>query len=286
MTKRITLILILSIVFTSIGQNIEGPYYSIAKNGLIIRDKPSLKGKKIGKIKYLESVDVKHILFDKQQTVRDNGKIIKGYWVSIEYDDKNAYIFDGFLKLKGEIKKVKREKINRSLLRINGMLSYKCTESEFVKHIEKPDSIVVNTVKHMSVSNNYKIKFNNKFTKLYKYKYYEYEDDIECAHFHGNCHNTKTYYKDGIVYEEFDGEMILVKIDFKNKPNFIEYKKYLWNNKSTFNEMFKLFPLHQTFTNKSLPYYTFIEHQHFHVEIKWHMSFNKLNNRLNEFYLH
>ena len=73
-------------------------FFVTAKNGLIVRNKPSLKGKRITKLGYGSLVTITNntgIFFN----VKDTGKSIQGEWVKIKHHQyKEAYVFSGFLQ--------------------------------------------------------------------------------------------------------------------------------------------------------------------------------------------
>jgi len=79
-----------------------------AKNGLTIRDQPSLKGKKIGGLPYKTETAIQEITSHTLE-ITDEGKLIKGNWVKVENDLTNewsvGYVFDGFLEEKEKFKK-------------------------------------------------------------------------------------------------------------------------------------------------------------------------------------
>ncbi len=76
-------------------------YIVTALNGLTIRDKPSLKGKKIGRLPFMAKTTIQEITKYPLE-IKDNGKLIKGNWVKIENDLSNnwsvGYVFNGFLQ--------------------------------------------------------------------------------------------------------------------------------------------------------------------------------------------
>ncbi|WP_108868071.1 SH3 domain-containing protein [Aquimarina aquimarini] len=88
-----------------------------AENGLILRQEPNSKGKKIGKLYFgAEITIIKRTEYS--QTIVDNGKKISGKWVKINFqnfptyisNEEFGYVFDGYLKSKNEsIKEVTNE---------------------------------------------------------------------------------------------------------------------------------------------------------------------------------
>lgn len=81
-----------------------GEFYVVtAKSGLIIRSKPSLQGKVLGKLLYMSQVALLEKT-DATLEIKDGGKTIKGHWVKIENGGPGSwdygYIFNGFLQEK------------------------------------------------------------------------------------------------------------------------------------------------------------------------------------------
>ncbi|WP_299835702.1 SH3 domain-containing protein [uncultured Tenacibaculum sp.] len=76
-------------------------HIAIAKKGLVVRDKPSLKGNKIDKLPFRSQVIVQNMT-DNTLELYDEGKLIKGNWVKVEnYSNNNwttGYVFDGFIE--------------------------------------------------------------------------------------------------------------------------------------------------------------------------------------------
>lgn len=79
----------------------ENYYYVTARNGLRQRTKPFLKSDTLELLHYRTKINVLNKT-DIEMELYDNGKMIKGHWVQIKYENKNrhqlsAYIFNGFL---------------------------------------------------------------------------------------------------------------------------------------------------------------------------------------------
>ncbi len=78
-------------------------YCVTAKKGLVVRDQPSLKGKKIDKFPYNSQIIVEKIT-DHRLELYDDLQLVKGNWVKVEnYSDNNwkiGYVFDGFITKK------------------------------------------------------------------------------------------------------------------------------------------------------------------------------------------
>ncbi|MCA0131122.1 SH3 domain-containing protein [Winogradskyella alexanderae] len=70
--------------------------YVIADNGLSIREKPNLNSKKIGKLKYGQSIKIEDDTGEKL-VILDNGKTVSGNWVRVKTRTKYGYVFDGYL---------------------------------------------------------------------------------------------------------------------------------------------------------------------------------------------
>lgn len=100
MKKKVIVILLIFCTQFSFGRN-ENPIIVTAISGLSVRNSPSLKANKIGKIPYLTTVEIIHKT-NKSLNIKDEGKIISGYWMKIKYLSKEAYVFDGFLATKKE----------------------------------------------------------------------------------------------------------------------------------------------------------------------------------------
>lgn len=258
---------------------IQSQYYNNSKDGLIIRNRPSLQGDKIGKFNYLDYIKIEKKLPNKKLTINNNGNKISGYWVKVNFKNKPAYVFSSFLKTKSKLRKYKTI-IDYSSIKINGKLLFKCKEDDYIRTLGKPDSIIVNRVREKLQADNYTNSLKTKYKGLFKYKDFEYWDDVECEHFQGNCHNTKTFYKNGIGYEEFDGKMILKSILFENKSNYLIYKNQKWDYKTNLDDIIKKFPIINIFEIENSNLKTISPHDHFFSEIKWYMIFNEKNKLL------
>ncbi|MEN1786022.1 MAG: SH3 domain-containing protein [Bacteroidota bacterium] len=78
-------------------------FFVTAESGLSIREKPSLKSKKIGLLAFQTKVVVKKVLAEKLQSIYDEGLKISANWVQIENPlnpSLESYIFGGFLQQK------------------------------------------------------------------------------------------------------------------------------------------------------------------------------------------
>ncbi len=89
--KKILLLLFISITCVVYSQK---QYVVTAKSGLSIRNKPSIKGDRIGKLDYGEKITI-----IAQTDFSFTTENINGYWVRIQKENlKEAYVFNGFLK--------------------------------------------------------------------------------------------------------------------------------------------------------------------------------------------
>lgn len=98
-----TLILLTSSSIYANITNVNLPFYVTAKNGLSIRETPSLDSRKIGVLKHKTKIKVIKVLTDKFETVTDNGLCISSNWVLIENPNNPSlasYIYGGYLRQK------------------------------------------------------------------------------------------------------------------------------------------------------------------------------------------
>lgn len=99
--KNIILLITLITSFNFYSQE----YYVSAKSGLNVRNKPSLKAEKIGKLELNEKVKIIEETYEKLKIYDDNKEII-GYWVKIKNTNIEGYVFEEYLNL------VKRHNLN------------------------------------------------------------------------------------------------------------------------------------------------------------------------------
>ena len=98
-----TLILLTSSSIYANITNVNLPFYVTAKNGLSIRETPSLDSRKIGVLKHKTKIKVIKVLTDKFETITDNGLQISSNWVLIENPNNPSlasYIYGGYLRQK------------------------------------------------------------------------------------------------------------------------------------------------------------------------------------------
>lgn len=97
------------ILFSTISVYSQDKFIVTAENGLILRQEPNSKGKKIGKLYFgAEVIIIERTEYN--QTIIDDGKKISGKWVKIAFhnfpthisNEENGYVFDGYLKSKNE----------------------------------------------------------------------------------------------------------------------------------------------------------------------------------------
>ena len=94
MNLKILLLLILTSFYSlSFSQR---KYTVKATNGLIIRQGPSTKTERVGKLPYNYKFKVKEDNVADEFSLTENGIDIKGNWVRVESEFGNGYVFDGF----------------------------------------------------------------------------------------------------------------------------------------------------------------------------------------------
>ena len=81
--------------------------FIIAKSGLLIREKPTLESKVIGKYLLGTSCQVSVKRFGEILTLKENYFEIKGKFRAVEYKGKKGYVFDGYLSSFSFFKKTK-----------------------------------------------------------------------------------------------------------------------------------------------------------------------------------
>ncbi|WP_158250475.1 SH3 domain-containing protein [Aquimarina sp. I32.4] len=135
---------------TALGQS---EYYVTAKNGLIVRDQPNIKGKRIGKFPYGNKITVLEVT-NKTLIIKNDGKEVTGHWVkvsdiaspySIENNNPDSYyVFDGFLSkntipIKRFVKseEYKITKVDTSLIDNEDYLAFAFIKNKKHKKIQK-----------------------------------------------------------------------------------------------------------------------------------------------------
>jgi hypothetical protein len=177
---------------SGIAQDIS---YVNAENGLIVREKPDTKSKKIGKLSYGTPVKIikkTNIYLD----IKDDGKNISGEWFLIEEIDgaQNGYVFSGFL--------VK-----------DGIFSLIEPNVSQLKELHKSDQKT--EVIYHYLSSNYK-----KSGKKYNVKHYDWNESEICSF--------SEDFKPGITFELFEckeagGATIKVKLPKVNRKNLMKW---------------------------------------------------------------
>ena len=92
-------------LFAIFSGNAQESYFVIARNGLLVRDQPSSKGKVLDKLEYRAEVEIIENTFIDFK-VNEDGYIIPGTWVQIDdrITGESSYVFSGFLKSADEIR--------------------------------------------------------------------------------------------------------------------------------------------------------------------------------------
>lgn len=218
-------------------------YYSIA-NRLSLRKGPSLQAKKIKILKYLEPMEVIENLVDKKETVLDNEDgIIKGNWCHIKLlNGTEGYVFNGYIKPFEELSdKLNQKGIEADELLINGKLKVTTSLDEFLEVMGKPDSI-----KSYTIVDDWNANLIHK----------HYEDGVLIIQEETDPHlelgdggwvyqdlEMQFFYKNGIEYEELEGEVGFASIDFMQNNNFLVYNGIRIDSSTTLKTIAKLFPI-------------------------------------------
>ena len=122
-------------------------HYTVkAKNGLIIRENPTVTSERLGKLLYDYQFEVDQKEVNKLDTISD----IVGRWILVKKDTIKGYVFDGFMQ----------RAYNTNAYRLYGLVKSVKTHSYYTSNTEK-----INQGKH--------IKFNKQGKKT---QVYEYDD--------------------------------------------------------------------------------------------------------------
>jgi hypothetical protein len=117
MKKRVIFLIFLFLTTSIFSQD---KFLVTAENGLILRQEPNSKGKKIGKLYFgAEITIIERTQYN--QTIVDNGEKISGKWVKVSFlnfpthmsNEEYGYVFDGYLKSKNESIKDITNEINK-----------------------------------------------------------------------------------------------------------------------------------------------------------------------------
>ena len=95
--------ILLTILFSCFSFS-QRKYTVKATNGLLIRQGPSTKTERIGKLPYNYKFKVKEYKIADEFSLIENGIEIKGNWVRVESEFGNGYVFDGFTSRNYDIK--------------------------------------------------------------------------------------------------------------------------------------------------------------------------------------
>lgn len=218
--------------------------YTIA-NRLSLRETPSLDAKRITVLKYLEPLEIIENLPNKKDSIEDQEDgIINGNWCKVRLlNGIEGYAFNGYIKEFGELsEKLNPKGIESDELLINGKLKTTTTLKRFLEVMEKPDSIRSYKVVKDDFSGKTNREFKNGILNVVQntpYNYLEYGDggwvydDVRM----------KYYYKNGIEYEELNGEVGFSSVDFTQNNNYLIYNGFKIDSSTTLQTVVRLFPV-------------------------------------------
>ncbi|WP_157730271.1 SH3 domain-containing protein [Tenacibaculum jejuense] len=232
-------------LFNSFDSTSLKTYYYTTANRLSVRKTPSLNGERITILKYMSPLELVEDLPSKKEIVNDVelGKI-RGNWCKVKLLNKQeGYVFNGYLSSFENLSSKSIPKgIEPQELLINGKLKTTTTLNRFLEVMGKPDSI-----KYYKVV---KEDFSDKINRTYKngilyiqqitpYDYFDYGgggwiyDDVKM----------KFYYKNGVEYEELNGEVSFADINFSLNNNHILYNGFKIDSTTTLKTITQLFPI-------------------------------------------
>ncbi|WP_158596991.1 SH3 domain-containing protein [Aquimarina sp. BL5] len=214
------------------SRNSKEYFYTVA-NRLSLRKKPSLAAKRIAVLKYLEPLEIIENFPNKKETISDKKDgIVRGNWCKVRLlNGIEGYAFNGYIKSFEELpQKLNPKGIEPNELLINGKLKTTTSLKYFLDIIGKPDSIMSY---ELSKKNDFsdKIEREDRDGILYILQNINaFTDanngDFLDAGYGGWVYNNirmKYFYKNGIEYEELNGEVSFSNIDFAINNNFITY---------------------------------------------------------------
>ncbi len=219
-------------------------YYTIA-NRLSLRKTPSLNGERITILKYLAPLELIENLPHKKEIIDDAERgEIKGNWCKVKLlNGEEGYVFNGYLSsFENLSSKSIRKGIEPQELLINGKLKTTTTLNRFLEVMGKPDSIrYYKVVKDDDFSDKTNRTYKNGILyiqQITSYNYFDGDggwvyDDIKM----------KFYYKNGIEYEELNGEVSFVDINFNLNNNHIIYNGFKIDSTTTLKTITQLFPI-------------------------------------------
>jgi|GEM_PF-3679431 len=103
MNRKTLLISIIATLFCNLSFS-QRIYTVKAINGLIIRQEPSTKTERVGKLPYNYKFKVEESNIADEFSLTENEIKIKGNWVKVESEFGNGYVFDGFTRRDYDIK--------------------------------------------------------------------------------------------------------------------------------------------------------------------------------------
>jgi len=232
-------------LFNRFDQTSSKPYYYTTANRLSLRKNPSLDAELITVLKYLEPIVIIKNLQHKKEIIDDSelGEI-RGNWCRVKLlNGKEGYIFNGYIAPFEQLSEQLNPKgIVPEELLINGKLKTTTALSRFLDVMGKPDSVKYYTVVKDDFSQKIKREHKNGIVYISQNVPYEENLDLFGSSWIYDDVKTRHYYKNGIEYEELNGEVSFSSIDFKNN-NYIMYNGFRIDSATTLNTIIKLFPI-------------------------------------------
>ncbi|WP_299313660.1 SH3 domain-containing protein [uncultured Aquimarina sp.] len=219
-------------------------FYTIA-NRLSLRKKPSLDAQRITVLKYLEPMEVIENLPNKKETIEDEEDgPVHGNWCKVRLlNGTEGYTFNGYIIPFNKLsEKLNPKGIEGNELLINGKLKTISTLNDFLEVMGRPDSIRSYNVVENDFSGKIQREYENEILHIVQDIPYNYLEYGEGGWIYNDI-NMKYYYKNGIEYEELNGETAFSNIDFTINNNYLEYNGFRIDSSTTLKTITKLFPI-------------------------------------------
>jgi len=232
-------------LFNSLDNKPAKEYHYTIANRLSLRKKPSLDAERITVLKYLEPVEVLENFPNKKETIEDKQDgIIQGNWCKIRMlDSTEGYAFNGYIQSFSKLSKELGPKgIEANELRINGTLKTKTTLERFLEVIGTPDSIRSYKVVKDDFSGTTHREYQNGILYIVQNTPFEELDYGEGGWIYDDVAMTY-YYKNGIEYEELNGEVSFSNIDFTQNNNYLTYNGSKIDSTTSLKTISNLFPV-------------------------------------------
>jgi len=231
-------------LFNSLDDKPSKKYSYTIANRLSLRKNPLLDAKRITVLKYLEPLEIIENLPNKKETIEDKEDgTIHGNWCKVRLlNGTEGYAFNGYIKPFGELsEKLFPKGIEEDELLINGKLKTTTTLDYFLEVIGKPDSIKYYQV----VKDDYSDKIERTYIDGILYIIQNTDQHLELGDggWIYDDLDVHFYYKNGIEYEELNGEVGFSNIDFTQNNNYLEYNGFRIDSTTTLKAITKLFPI-------------------------------------------